>query len=122
MLRIIGSRVMLPKGDTGSFRMPIKQELIDESTVVVFSVFDKLTRKTILEKQFGVEEDGFCYISINHDDTKDLQVGKYFWDLKIYYMPVYDEDGILIDAMQIDSIYSTHHMATFLITEVGKHE
>lgn len=122
MLRIIGSRIMLPKGDTGSFRMPIRKELISNSTVVVFSVFDKLTRKTILEKNFPVREDGFCYIYIDHGDTKDLPVGKYYWDLKAYYMPKYDEDGKIIDAMEIDSTYSSHHMATFLIMEVGKDE
>lgn len=122
MLRLIGSRIMLPKGDSGSFRLPVKAEVVASNTIAVFSVFDKLTRKTILEKQFEVMDDGFVYVSIDHNDTKDLPVGKYYWDVKTYYMPKFDEDGKLIDALQIDSIYSTHHMATFLIMEVGKDE
>lgn len=120
MIRTIGTRVILPKGDSGSFRLPVKSDYNSGNSIAVFSVYDKLTRKTIIEKEFPVGDDSFVYINLSHKDSADIEVGKYWWDVKIYYLPKRDEDGKLIDAMQIDSIYATHRMATFIISEVGK--
>lgn len=122
MLRTIGTRIILPKGDTGSFRLPVKQDYNSSNSIAVFSVYDKLTRKTIIEKEFTIADDGYVYINLSHADSVNAQVGKYWWDVKIYYLPKRDEEGNLIDALQIDSIYSSHHMATFIIAEVGKNE
>ena len=49
MIRIIGRRLIIPKGDTGFFSLP-NCALYQEGDVAVFSVKDKLTRKTIIEK------------------------------------------------------------------------
>lgn len=116
MLRIIGNRIILPKGDTGAFKLPVSSE---GNAVAVFSVFDKLTRKTVIEKIFTPADGAVC-VTLEQNDTKDLEVGKYFWDIKMYYAPIYDEDGVLIDAQKIDSYYATHKMATFIIAEAGK--
>ena len=49
MIRIIGRRLIIPKGDTGFFSLP-NCSLYQKGDVAVFSVRDKLTKKTIIEK------------------------------------------------------------------------
>ena len=50
----------------------------------------------------------------------NLEAGKYYWDIKIYRSPKFDEDGILIDAMEIDSYYSAFKQPLLIIKEVAK--
>ena len=57
MIRIIGRRLIIPKGDTGFFSLP-NYALCQEGDVAVFSVKDKLTRKTIIEKIIDASGDG----------------------------------------------------------------
>lgn len=45
-------------------------------------------------------------IGFTHEDTKDLPVGTYNWDVKIYTKPQYDESGVLIDGEEVDSYYA----------------
>ena len=49
MIRIVGTRIIIPKGDTGFFYL-IKKGAHSENDVAVFSVKGPLTRKTVIEK------------------------------------------------------------------------
>ena len=49
MIRIIGTRLLIPKGDTGFFSLPNKG-VFSEGDVAVFSVKDPLTQTTVIEK------------------------------------------------------------------------
>ena len=49
MIRLIKRRLIIPRGDTGSFTIPTLTT-VEQGDVAVFSVFDPLTRTTILEK------------------------------------------------------------------------
>ena len=44
MIRMVGTRIIIPKGDTGSFYLKNKEEN-NENIVAVFSVKDPLTKK-----------------------------------------------------------------------------
>ena len=116
MIRMVGTRIIIPKGDTGSFHLTNRGEN-SENTVAVFSVKDPLTKKTVIEKIIDVSERNIK-IEIESKDTKGLPAGKYFWDLKLYKNPEYDEDGVLIDALEIDSYYSAFKSPLFIIKEV----
>ena len=118
MIRLIGTRIIIPKGDTGVFTLQRKE---NNSELVRFFVQDPLTKKYVIEKDCSIVEDQI-FIEINHEDTKDLRAGKYFWDIKDYYMPVYDEDGILIDAQEINSYYSAFKHPVFVIKEIAENE
>ena len=118
MIRIIGTRVIVPKGDTGFFMLPVRG-IRSEGDVAVFSVKDFLTRKTIIEKIVDASNTHIV-IELEHEDTANIEAGKYTWDLKIYRHPEYDEDGILIDAMEIDSYYSAFKQPLLIIKEVAK--
>ena len=118
MIRIIGRRLIIPKGDTGFFSLP-NCGPHEEGDVAVFSAKDKLTRKTIIEKIIDASGDGLL-IEFKKEDTASLEAGKYFWDIKLYKNPIYNEDGILIDAAEINSYYSAFEEPLLIIKEVAK--
>lgn len=119
MIRLVGTRLIIPKGDTGSFVLPVRGQ-VDEGDVAVFSVKDPLTRTTVIEKLLDANGENL-FIFIEHEDTMNLNAGKYIWDVKIYRSPKYDEDGILVDAMEIDSYYSAFGQPLLIIKEVAKY-
>lgn len=118
MIRLIGSRVIIPRGDTGIFMLPLKGVLTGED-VAVFSVKDTLTRKTVIEKNIEITGSYFT-IELKREDTVNLDAGKYIWDVKIYHCPSYDEDGMITDAMEINSYFSAFKQPLFIVKEVAK--
>lgn len=118
MIRLIQKRLIIPRGDTGSFSLPLLTT-INDNDIAVFGILDPLTQKTVLEKQIVLSGDAE-YITINfaHDDTKNLSAKKYLWDIKIYTSPIYDEDDILIDAAEITSYYAAYSLPICEIREV----
>ena len=118
MIRIIGRRLIIPKGDTGFFSLPNFGVYVQKD-IVVFSVTVPLTRKTIIEKIIDASGDGLL-IEFEKEDTEKLAAGSYFWDIKLYLKPIYDEDGLLIDAAEINSYYSAFEEPLLIIKEVAK--
>ena len=49
MLRLINRRLIIPRGDSGSFALPTLG-IADEGNVAIFSIFDTLTRETKAQK------------------------------------------------------------------------
>ena len=117
MLRLINRRLIIPRGDSGSFALPTLG-IADEGNVAIFSIFDTLTRETLLEKRVDASED-FIYINLTHDDT-NIPDGKYYWDIKIYREPQFDEDGVLIGGEEVDSYYSAYKLPYCIIKEVSR--
>lgn len=103
MIRLIQRRLIIPRGDTGSFSIPI---LAGKNTgdVAVFTVFDLMTHKKLLEKT-ATAADGTLTIEFNHNDTVNLPVGQFVWDIKYYVNPVF-ADGELVGGTEIDSYYA----------------
>lgn len=119
MIRIIGTRLLIPKGDTGFFSLPNKG-VFSEGDVAVFSVKDPLTQTTVIEKILDASS-YYLLIEIEKEDTYKLNAGKYYWDVKIYRHPIYDEDEILVDAMEVDSYYSAYKQPLLIVKEVSKY-
>lgn len=117
MLRLINRRLIIPRGDSGSFALPTLG-IADEGNVAIFSIFDTLTRETLLEKRVDASED-FIYINLTHDDT-NIPAGKYYWDIKIYREPQFDEDGVLIGGEEVDSYYSAYRLPLCIVKEVPR--
>lgn len=118
MIRIIGTRLLIPKGDTGFFSLPNKG-IFSDGDVAVFSVKDPLTQTTVIEKIVDASS-YYLLIEIEKEDTLQLTAGKYYWDIKVYRHPIYDEDDRLIDAMEVDSYYSAYEQPLLIIKEVSK--
>lgn len=117
MIRLIRRRLIIPRGDTGSFSIPTIGE-VGESDVAIFGIFDPLTHKTSVMKKIQAT---YPILTINlvTEDTINLEPRKYNWDITIYKEPVYDEDGELIGAKEVNSYYSAFKLPVCEITEVA---
>lgn len=120
MIRMVQRRLIIPRGDTGSFSIPLLTG-VAAGDVAVFSIYDTLTHSTVFEKEItldGTEEQ--LVVPFVHQDTVNLQAKKYVWDIKIYNSPVRDEDGILIDGAEISSYYAAFSLPVCEIKEVAE--
>ena len=101
MIRLAQRRLIIPRGDTGQFSVPALTS--GENTIAVFSIFNQYKR--IWTHEYPIQ-DGMVTIRFEHEDTKDLPIGRYNWDIKIYTNPEYDENGLLINGEEVDSYYA----------------
>ena len=118
MIRLIQRRLIIPRGDTGTFSIPSLTS-VKEGDIAVFSIYDSLTKNTVFEKYFPATQ-GTLEISLSHEDTVNLVPKKYLWDIKIYTDPVYDEDGILTNGTKINSYYAAFSLPICEIREVAQ--
>lgn len=116
MIRLIQRRLIIPRGDTGSFSLPV-QGTVGNNDIAVFSIYDPQTKKTVFEKQISLSGDTIT-IPFVHTDTVDLTPKKYLWDVKIYKNPQYDEDNLLINGEEINSYYAAFSLPVCEIKEV----
>lgn len=118
MIRLIKRRLIIPRGDTGSFTIPTLTT-VEEGDIAVFSVYDPLTHTTVLEKTIAATNDTLT-IPFTYEDTIDKKPGKYVWDIKIYLSPVYDEEQKLIGGAEIHSYYAGYKLPVFELREVAQ--
>lgn len=120
MIRMVQRRLIIPRGDTGSFSVPFNSTIIAGS-VAVFSIYDTLTRKTVFEKEITLTgEEEVLTVPFVHNDTVNLEAKKYVWDIKIYSGPIRDEDGILIGGAEVNSYYAAFSLPICEIKEVAE--
>lgn len=118
MVRLIQRRLIIPRGDTGSFNIPTLGS-VEEGDIAVFSIYDPLVHKTVFEKEFAATNDTLT-IELLHTDTVNLQPKKYLWDIKIYKSPQRDEDGLLVGGEEINSYYAGYSLPVCEIKEVAE--
>lgn len=111
MIRLAHRRLIIPRGDTGSFSVPALTS--GANVIAVFSIFTK--EKRIWTHEYPVE-DGMVRINFEHEDTENFPIGKFFWDIKIYVNPRYDEDNVLIDGDEVHSYYAGFQLPECEIT------
>lgn len=116
MIRIIGTRLIVPRGDTGSFTLPTKG-FPNEEDKAVFSVRDPLTRTTVIEKVLDASQP-HLYIFLEHEDTCELEAKDYLWDITLYRNPQYDiETGEIIGGTEVETYYSGYKNPIFSLKE-----
>ena len=107
MIRIVQRRLIIPRGDTGSFSVPSLIDTTPDITLVaIFSIFN--ARERIFTKKYEVQN-GMVEIKFTHEDTDNLPVGIYKWDIKMYVNPRYeneDETTLPIDGDEVNSYYA----------------
>lgn len=118
MIRLIQRRLIIPRGDTGSFTIPTLGT-VGEGDIAVFSIYDPMTHTTVFEKEISVTEE-ILTIPFEHADTVGLESKKYLWDIKIYKNPQRDEDGLLIGGDEINSYYAAFSLPVCEIREVAQ--
>ena len=118
MIRLVQRRLIIPRGDTGSFSIPTIAAA-SSADVAIFTIFDCLTRSIAFQKTLtltGGEE--YLEFNFTHNDTVNLMPGNYFWDIKFYKNPVYlDEE--LVDGEEVDSYYAGFKLPECEIRETG---
>ena len=104
MIRLISRRLIIPRGDTGELSVPLLQSDVTGEKVAIFSIIDLIMQKTIYQQQATIVDD-IVKVTFTHEDTKDLPLGQYVWDIKVYTNPRY-KDEKLIDGDRVDSYYA----------------
>ena len=116
MIRLINRRLIIPRGDTGSFTVPLLTEA-SSADVSIFTIFDCLTHKKVFNKVITAA-DNILTVEFTHEDTVNLVPGKYVWDIKFYKNPVFAE-GELISGEEVHSYYAGFALPVCEIKETG---
>lgn len=103
MIRLIQRKLIIPRGDTGSLSIPVLTGA-DSNGIAVFSIIDPLTQTIVFKKKVTAEGDTLT-IELSHDETVNLPVGKFKWDIKYYINPV-EADGDVVDGTEVNSYYA----------------
>lgn len=117
MIRLIKRRLIIPRGDSGSFSIPTLGS-ISEGDIAVFGIFDPLTHNTVVLKTIYATPTSLTF-TLKTEDTINLEPKKYNWDITIYHQPEFDEDGELIDAAETNSYYAAFKLPICEIKEVA---
>lgn len=116
MIRLIQRRLIIPRGDTGSFSIPVLSKGGTDN-IAVFTIFDETTRTKMFQKIISGEGDVLT-IAFTHSDTVNLKPGKYVWDIKYYKNPEYI-DNELVNGEEIDSYYAGFSLPVCEIRETA---
>ena len=116
MIRLIQRRLIVPRGDTGTFSIPVLAGK-DSGDTSVFTIFSPLTHRKIFEKVME-NSDGVLKMDLTHGDTVNLPVGDYVWDIKFYTDPVFVNEK-LVSGTEVDSYYSAFQLPICEIRETG---
>ena len=116
MIRLIQRRLIIPRGDTGTFTIPVVASN-NTGDVAVFTIFSEMTKKKIYEKIVAIDSDTIT-VEFAHGDTVNLPVGKYVWDIKFYKNPVFVDD-VLVNGDEIDSYYAAFTLPVCEIRQTG---
>lgn len=117
MIRLLKRRLIIPRGDTGSFSIPTLGA-IEDGDLAVFGIFDPLTHETVVLKTIYATPTTLTF-TLKMEDTIDLEPKKYNWDITIYHKPEFDEDGEFIGAAETNSYYSAYKLPICEIKEVA---
>lgn len=122
MIRLIGRRLIIPRGDTGTFTIPT-QGAIEGPTVAILGIYDPLTKEIHELAPVNVTGETITF-EFTHADTANLEPSdRYQWDIKIYRGDLQYQDNQLIGASQIDSYYAAfgNSMPKCVIKQVATH-
>lgn len=114
MIRLIQRRLIILKGDTGSFTIPALNSA-DINDVLIFSIFDPPKHKIIFQKR-ATSSGKVVSVEFSQDDTLELPSGKYAWDIKYYKNPVIENDEI-VDSEEVNSYYAAFTLPVCEIRE-----
>ena len=116
MIRLVGKKLIIPRGDTGSFSVPLVTTF-DPSDMAIFSILDEKTQKVIRRIECVISEEALT-VNFTHYDTVNLPIGKYYWDIKSYKNPEI-VDGELVNGTEVDSYYAAYSLPVCEIRQTG---
>ena len=117
MIRLLKRRLIIPRGDTGSFSIPTLGE-VSEGDIAILGIFDPLNHELKLIKAIYATSPTLTF-TFKAEDTANLEAKKYNWDITIYRSPIFDEEGELIGAKEVNTYYSAFKLPICEIKEVA---
>lgn len=87
--------IQMACGDTANIFVDVEWDRLNEGDVLLFAVFDKSTGEDLLLKPVEIEN-GTAKIRLCNHDTRDLEAGRYKWNLRLVTSPARDEQGNVI--------------------------
>ena len=122
MIRLVGRKLIIPQGDTGTFTIPT-QGTVSLGDKAIFSIYDELTHKTVLEKLIDATIETLTF-NFELEDTLNIEPddrgNRYTWDITIVRNPTYDNENKLITADDIDSYYAGFRLPPCVIKRVTR--
>lgn len=122
MIRLVGRKLIIPQGDTGTFTIPT-QGTVSTGDKAIFSIYDELTHKTVLEKIIDATIETLTF-NFELEDTLNIEPddrgNRYTWDITIVRNPTYDNENKLITADDIDSYYAGFRLPPCVIKRVTR--
>ena len=116
MIRIVQRKLIIPRGDTGTFTIPAIMAA-SSGDVAIFTIFDCITHSKVFEKAVQSDTNNYV-IEFTHNDTVNLKPGKYVWDIKFYKNPQY-LDNELVNGDEVNSYYAGYTLPDCEIRETG---
>jgi hypothetical protein len=111
--------IRMAVGDTGGFSVRVEWDRLAKGDVILFAIFDPSADGDLLCKPVGIK-DGRAYIRLCNHDTRDIEPGRYKWNLRIVTSPVYDDDGnVRVDECTDDVITVFDTPPTIQLTRGG---
>ena len=117
MIRLIQRRLIIPRGDTGSFTIPVLGTA-ENGDIAVFCIFDPMTHKKVFSKNIYPDGENL-EITFEHQETAKIRPGKYLWDIQYYKNPEIDDDKI-INGEEINSYYAGFSLPVCEIRETAE--
>ena len=112
MIRLIGRRLIIPQGDTGTFTIPT-QGSVSQGDEAILSIFDNLTQQTVLEKKIDATEETLTF-TFNSQDTLNIEPddrgSRYSWDITL----------VRDSGASIDSYYAAFSLPPCVIKRVTR--
>lgn len=106
MIRVVQRHLIIPRGDTGSFTLPLLSGA-KEGDVAIFSIYDPLYQKTVLQKEITVGSGDTLTFEFISADTQELEPSpRYEWDVRIYHNEVKNENDEVVEKASVDSYYA----------------
>ncbi len=117
MIRVIQRRLIIPRGDTGTFTLPLLPGT-EQGDTAVFYIYDPLTREVIKSKKQVVDGDELNFEFVRADTIEIEPSNRYQWDVKIFHQPtVFDENEIPTDGASVNSYYAAFQLPTCEVRE-----
>ena len=111
--------IKMAVGDTGGFSVRVSWDRLSNGDVILFAIFDPGADGDLLCKPIEIE-DGRAYVRICNHDTRDIEPGRYKWNLRIVTSPVRDEEGnVRVDECTDDVITIFDIPPTIQLTRGG---
>ena len=98
-------KITLPLGDTADLYVNVNWQGLSPGDALLFAIFAPDVPGDMLCKAADLV-DGKAHIRICNHDTRDLQSGKYRWQLRIVTNPARDDDGHVIADECTDNVIS----------------